>query len=355
MRPFLFFGLLFAHLITLSATSIFDLIEAGEETRELTLFLPMDSIYAKSNEKQDAWLSFTDETGLAQRWSLHVGVRGKFRRRTCSLPPLKLDFDKGDLEEAGLSRHDKLKLVVPCQEGELYQNLVLREYLAYQVYAEVTPYHFRTKLVEIKLIDSNGNHPDAIMYAFLLEDADEMAERIGGEEIDNLLGLSADAWNREAEITHSLAQYLLGNHDYSLGMVRNLKQVRLHSTGELVPVAYDFDFSLLVSAPYATLNTAVGQVDFSDRVYLGLPDSDEQIGAVIERFEALRRNLVRDVRQNDLLAYDDRNRIANSLVSAFNELRRAYRANNEESIYTRLSGLENTALQGQADVQLGRE
>lgn len=355
MRPFILFGLLIAHFIPVAGGSIFDLISSGADVRELTISLPLDSIYAKTNTKQDAWLTFTDETGLDQRWPLHVGVRGKFRRRTCTLPPLKLDFDKGDLEAYGLSRHDKLKLVVPCQEGEAYENLVIREYLTYQIYADLTPYHFRTQLLALTLVDVHGNWPDQTLMAFVIEDTDEMAERLGGEEVDNLLGLPANHWNRDGEMAHSLAQFLIGNHDYSLTMVRNIKQVRIRETGLLVPVAYDFDFSQLVYAPYATINSTAGQESFSDRIYLGYPVTDEELTSMLERIEYQRRDVIKMVRQSKLLSYDDRYQMADRLQNGFNTLRRVLRSNAEESIYTSLSGRENTAIGSESDDSLGRD
>ena len=322
----LLWGLLLSISIpNLNASTIFDLIASETEVREVSLELPMDSILAKTNDKQAATISFTDDTGLAQRWSLNVGVRGKFRRRICTLPPLRLDFKKSDLEEAGLARHDKLKLVVPCLDSEDGEILLLREYIAYQVYERLTPYHFRTQLLALTLVDSEGVHADRTVYAFLLEDTDEMAERMGGEEIDGLVSLNSREWNREAETIHSMGQYLLGNHDFSLTMVRNLKQVRLRTNGLLIPVAYDFDFSQLVGAPYLTLNSSVGQESFTERVFLGFQAEDEIIARSLGRVEAQRREILRYVRTFELLSYEEREVLVNRLLSGFNQLRRVYR------------------------------
>ncbi|MEM6395190.1 MAG: hypothetical protein AAF741_02500 [Bacteroidota bacterium] len=355
MRPIFIFGLLLALFTSLNATSIFDLIETNGDARQLTIELPMDSIYAKSNNKQDAVLTFTDDTGLDQRWPLHVDVRGKFRRRICTLPPLKLDFDKGQLEASGLARHDKLKLVIPCQEGDDYQSIVLREYMAYQLYAEMTPYHFRTQLVELTLVDANGSLPTRKIIGFILEDTDEMAERLGGEEVDDLLGQPESAWDRQAEVAQSMAQFLIGNHDYSLSMVRNLKQVRLSNSGLLVPVAYDFDFSQIVSAPYATINSSVGQSTFSDRIYLGYIASDSDLGMAIERLKSKRKNLVSIVKEAKWLTYGDRYDILNKINTAFYEFRRATRHNEDESIYALLSRKHNGTTPARSVQGLGRK
>ncbi|MEM7573084.1 MAG: hypothetical protein AAF433_09300 [Bacteroidota bacterium] len=346
MRPYvLLWGLLVSLSIPLNASSIFDLIKSKAEVRELRLELPMDSILAKTNNDQAATISFTDDTDLAQRWSLKVGVRGKFRRRTCALPPLRLDFDKSELEDAGLARHDKLKLVVPCLDGQDGETLLLREYLAYQVYERLTPYHFRTQLLQLTLVDSDGRLPDQTVYAFVLEDTDEMAERIGGEEIDGVVSRVARDWNRNAEVMHSLAQYLLGNHDFSLTMVRNLKQVRMYNDGLLVPVAYDFDFSYLVGAPYATLNSSVGQERFGDRVYLGFKMEDAVLIRSLQHFANQRRAVLRYVRNYELLDFDERYALADRLISGFNQLRRVHRdADKHEDLYVDLRGKHHDTL-----------
>ncbi|MCB9349767.1 MAG: hypothetical protein H6573_19980 [Lewinellaceae bacterium] len=62
-----------------------------------------------------ATLSFLDKQGNRQEWPLDISLRGKFRRMHCKdMPPLRLDFSKKDLEEAGLAQFDDLKLVNYC-------------------------------------------------------------------------------------------------------------------------------------------------------------------------------------------------------------------------------------------------
>ena len=43
---------------------------------------------------------------------------------------------------------DKLKLVAPCKRSERYEGLAL-EYLVYQIFTRVSPYHFKTRLLDI--------------------------------------------------------------------------------------------------------------------------------------------------------------------------------------------------------------
>jgi len=69
--------------------------------------------------------------------SLIVGVQlhGHFRRENCQLPPIKL------------------KLVVPCQKTGDKDKLIVREYLCYQFYEKISPYHFNTRLLSLDITD----------------------------------------------------------------------------------------------------------------------------------------------------------------------------------------------------------
>lgn len=325
--------------------TIFDVLAAGPAdinyARPVTLRLPLDSVYAKSAAKQPALLSYLDpETGREVRRPLQVEVRGKFRRHLCSFPPLKLDFNKKQLAASGLARHDKLKLVTPCFDDPNSQALILREYLAYRLYAQITPNAFRTQLLKITYRDLHQRHPDRTVYAFVLEDTDEMAERLGGVEMEEGRGLAPHRFDRRAETTQALFSYFIGNLDWNLSMVRNLKFVALPG-GEVIPVPYDFDFSGLVSAPYARLNTNVGQQYAGQRIYLGLACNDALLSEVFEDFQAHRREISNTVRHFRLLT--DENRVGtlqylNEFWSDFKRLLRqqGHRPEPAHSLYHRL-------------------
>jgi len=47
----------------------------------------------------------------------------------------------------------KLKLVLPCDYGKGSNDLILKEYLCYRLYEHITPYSFKTRLVNIELTE----------------------------------------------------------------------------------------------------------------------------------------------------------------------------------------------------------
>ena len=274
------------------AQSIFDrlILDDPHGQVPLSITLPLDSILGRENKETDASLIFTDNQGVEQHWTVKVNARGKFRRARCEMPPLKLNFSKKELRAAGLRDYDKYKLVLPCFGNAFGEELVIKEYLAYQAYHLVTPISYRTQLLHLTVHDSNGG-ADHTVTAFIIEDTDQMAERNGAEEIDDIIGQPAEAYDAEAEVTHALVQYMVGNGDWSLLLGRNVKMLRL-PTGKFAPVGYDFDFTGWVGAPYASAVSDVGQKSIYERVYLGYAHKDDVIDRGFLQFKEQRRAML---------------------------------------------------------------
>jgi hypothetical protein len=330
-------------VFTLQAGSIFDLLQSSapqgtNEALEVVIKLPLDSIYAKTSNEQFAVLSFTDHTGLAQRWPLHVDVRGKYRRRICTCPPLKLNFSKKLLKEQGLTSFDKLKLVTPCAQDEEGQNLILKEYLAYRMLNQLTPASFRVQLLKVTYQDQHGNHPDYTAYAFVLEDTDELALRLGGEKMKNGRGLTPARIDRQAETTQALFSYFIGNTDWNLATSHNLKMIETEG-GKIIPVPYDFDFAAIVAAPYAKPSNSIGQYTLKQRVYMGFTASDEQLDAAVASFKEQKKELFKIVRQFSLLPLNERYAVTGYLSQFFSDVKQLRKPREEfNSFYARLRG-----------------
>lgn len=273
----------------------------------MTLTVPMDSLLLKVKGKQDAKVRFIDSKGRMHNWGVKVGLRGKFRRSRCEFAPIKLDFDKDDLRAVGLEEFDKYKLVIPCTADLAAQDLIRKEHLAYQTYALLADYHFRVQLLEITFKDALGVHPDRVEVAFLIENAKEMAARYDAVELDNALGQPADAYDGKAEVTHALLQYMIGNGDWSLPLVRNIKVIQL-ANGKLVPVGYDFDFSGWVGAPYASPSREIGQESIYERIYLGYAQEDQLLRSVATSFRDKRREVV------NLVTYSGLNEVESEIL-----------------------------------------
>ena len=339
MPTTLFFALLLLLSTTASAQSLFDLLHRDGPTDvvEAVLTLPLDSLDADFRGEQPATFRFTDDAGRSRSFGLDVSLRGRFRRGRCTTPPLKLDFGKGELRAAGLENHDKLKLVNTCFADTTATNLVLKEYLAYRAYALLSPEaHFRAQLLRLTFRDAAGRQPDRTGFAFVLEDTDEMAARAGGNEVEDSVGLAAERFVPELEVTHALFQYLIGNADWSIPLHRNLKIVG-RPDGRLLPVAYDFDFSGWVGAPYASPSREQGQQSIYQRVYLGFGQPDRTLRQAMQDFRGRRRELLAMISSFNLLPQQDRQQLGR-FVRRFYEETAAMGTNTGTLLYEQLRG-----------------
>lgn len=320
--------------------TIFDrLAESRDEMLEVTLQTDLAQLLASADEDvpyQPATFTYTNARGQEEAWELKIRVRGKFRRRVCDFPPIMLNFPKGDLREQGLGEHDKLKLVTHCDEnrGEGNDNL-LREYLAYQLYRELTPYSYRVRLVRITYVDTENNISNIRRYGFIIEDTDEMAAHAGGEECEECVNPPINAIDRDAETLHAMFQYFIGNTDYSVPMNRNLKMVRRHRDNMLVPVGYDFDFSGLVNAAYALPSNHIGQLMVRQRIFLGLPADDAALLRTIHLFQDKKNDLLNIIDDFRPLSRTSRDDMMNYLLVFYDQVDMLL-GQGETNLYVRL-------------------
>ena len=266
-----------------SVKSIFDLMYQ-EEALEMTLEVDLDELerIRRKDEEIPADLSFTDVDGVEQWWKLKVKVRGKFRRTNCiEIPPLKLNFKKSDLKEAGLAKWDDLKLVTQCVEDKREaREFLKKEFLAYKLYNKISDYSFRVQLLQITYKDRKSKRK-LKQWAFLIEDSAQLRARMAAEKCKDCINLPVAQLDLAASSTTTAFQYLIGNGDWGIA---NIKNVKLFRKGEkVIPVPYDFDFSGLVSASYSLANVNYGAQTVKERIYLGpleLFDSPEMKEAV---------------------------------------------------------------------------
>lgn len=311
-----------AGFLAAQGVSIFDQLEK-EDVQTITLRTDISKLLDNRSgevQEQTAVLTWENENKETVTWPLKVSVRGKFRRRTCDFPPIKLDFKKSELEARGLLAHDKMKLVTHCLEDRNDGNEnVLREYLAYQLYNVISPASYRARLVKIQYVDEGGRINGFRRYAFIMEDTDQMAERAGAVECDKCLNPDPSELDLQAENVHAFFQYMIGNTDYSMAMERNLKLVR-RPDGKLLPVGYDFDFSGLVNAPYAIPSTNLGQLAVRQRVFLGWQANDAIMLGSIRLFQSKKDEMIQTVRGFRQLSREDRLDVERYIESFYAEL-----------------------------------
>ena len=238
-----------------------------------------DEIY----QPADISFRFADSSIVTEK--IRIAARGHFRRETCIIPPLLLNFHNET--SPFLSRLGKLKLVIGCGTGSADEQLILKEYLAYKIYNLLTPKSFRVRLVRVNYNDTRGRLKPFTQYAFFIEDDKDMAERNGCEKRDKAQFLT-ESTDRETMTMVAVFEYMISNGDWSVPNNHNIKLIfQKHEQRVPYAVPYDFDHSGFVNAGYATPNPILGTETVTERVYRGFPRTMAELQAV---FDVFRRN-----------------------------------------------------------------
>jgi hypothetical protein len=200
---------------------------------------------------------------------VQLSARGHARRNraVCAVVPLRLEFAKADLKGTVFAGQRELKLVTHCDNDDDHEQYVLTEYLAYRLYGLFTPFAFRARLARVTYVDPARKGTPVARYGILLENDEDVARRMEGRlyPFNNRLFRFLD---REAVITMTLLQFMIGNSDYSIMALHNVKLVR-NQGGVTYPIGYDFDYSGLVNAPYAIADPRLHIKTVRDRLYRG--------------------------------------------------------------------------------------
>lgn len=303
--------------------SIFDQLY-GKEVLDIQInidIVQLDSM-RRTNDKIPAHLTFVDANGETQEWDMKVRTRGRYRRMKCGFPPLKLDFSKKDLKKAGLAEFDKMKLVTQCLDGEKGEELVLRENLAYQLYQELTPQSYRTQLVRVTYICSSSNET-ITNYGIIIEDKDQLTARLNVTECENCYAPALESFQQDNVQRHALFQYMIGNADWSIPENRNLKLFKSNVDSSMIAVAYDFDFSGIVDAPYAVRSGVNGAVSVKKRIYLGNEALKKEMHETVEYFISKKGAILNTIKGYELLSKRDRKSIQKYVQDFYKDIERS--------------------------------
>jgi hypothetical protein len=279
-------GFLLLRSATAQSTSLLDTIIRGGFT-DVSLTLDWKQLERKRKDKAyaDARMTCTgpgqDTIDLEGR----IRTRGARRLEICSRPPLKVKFEKDDLARATLSEMNEIDIVHPCLDPAVYEQFILREYLAYKLWEILSPYTFRTQLIRLHYTTPDGSAYQPPATAFLLEDPEEVATRLSGREYGSEV-ISQNALETRAVVMMYLFQFMIGNTDWFVTNRHNLDFFGFPGHALLVTVPYDFDYSGLVDAPYASHHESLDLASVTTRYYQGKCYPEEEVRAALEPFLA---------------------------------------------------------------------
>lgn len=216
-------------------------------------------------------------------------TRGHFRKlkENCNYPPLQLHFKKSDtLSNSVFKDQQKIKLVMPCQ-GDDY---VVREWLVYKLYNLVTPKSFRARLTRVTLADTKTEKTTPPFYGILLEEENQMARR--NNEIALSYKTTPDKTEQDAFLKMAVFEYLIGNTDWSVQYLQNIKLIAADSTSMPTVVPYDFDHAGIVNAPYAKPAEELEMSSVRERRYRGYCVKDmKKFDSVIALYNSLKSSI----------------------------------------------------------------
>lgn len=303
-------------------STIFDLMHHDDVVKMELEFDIYELLSNRRNEEyQDVTLTFKDERGKKQVWKAEARVRGRFRRRVCAFPPIKVKFDKDDLKANNLKKHNELKLVTHCLDDKEGKQNLLREYLAYKLYEQISPYHYRAQLVKIKYTDSVSGE-SLKTYGIMLEDEKELAARYDTDLCESCFSLTKDSMDLENFYHLSLFQYMIGNADWSIPMLRNVKMLRDEETGIFYAAPYDFDFTGLVNASYAVPDPTLKIKTVRERIFLSAVDSMKELQPAIKYFLEKKPEIMYTIEDFRFLKKVDREEIMAYINSFYRQIER---------------------------------
>ena len=273
----------------------------SEELLEITLSGNLTKLLrdkTKDPKKYPLTLSYTEANNKISL-PIKAKTRGNFRRLigNCAYLPLKIYFPKSDIGKQTIFRDQrKMKLVMPCS-GKKY---VVHEYLVYKLYNLVTPKSFKVRLVKVQIDNQQKKKQKPAVYGILLEEEAQMAER--NEMVAVERKLHPTQVQRTPFLNMAVFEYLIGNTDWSVQYLQNIKLLAADSLSTPYPVPYDFDHAGIVSAPYAKPADALKLSTIKERRYRGYCSKDlKKFGATIAFYNELKPAIYRVYQDCDLL------------------------------------------------------
>ncbi len=253
--------------------------------------MDLDLTELLANKKTNQYFPATLTAADGTTFKTDVRARGKFRRKTCEIPPIKLKFSKKSLAAHGLDTLNEVKVTIPCFDDPRGEDLILREYLVYRMFEKLSAYHLKARLVRLTLRDVKTGESKKQVYALLVEHEEELAARLGGTIVESY-NLSAKEVDYEQYALNVVFQYMIGNTDWELATFRNIYQFKSAKDGQIKTIPYDFDFSGFVSAPYATPAVTTGLKTVQDRYLMAEGVPNGSLRSAVQTIKNARRSLM---------------------------------------------------------------
>ena len=219
-----------------------------DSTLAVTIEGPLKTLMRKRDESKEypGIFKYADGDGTEHIFDIKLRIRGKFRakKETCNFAPIRVNFKKGQVKGTLFAGQNTIKLVTDCQSSKSrYQQILLKEYLAYKILNELSDRSFSAKMLRVTYIDTDRKNKTRESYAFFIEDKDHIGDRLGLELI-KMPRTKYNALDAAQSNMVNVYQYFIANTDFSL--VAGPKDSDCcHNT-----VLYQKDSDPFISIPY---------------------------------------------------------------------------------------------------------
>ena len=267
-----------------------DLLYADQTPMEIKLNYSNKNVKKKTNDSTfiETDLSFMNEN----KWNtipVRLRARGNFRRAKCYFPPIKMKIKKSQSKNTVFTGNKSLKLVLPCRTENAKNDNILKEYIAYKIYELISPYHFKTRRVNVDFTEPKGKKSKSFaLKGFLIEDDSRLAKRWEGRVVEQFI--HPMAMQGITSTQHAFFQYLIGNTDFSVSFQHNGKL--LYTNKEFLPLPYDFDMTGWVDPSYGFGNPTLGLSSLTERVYRGFKRDAEIMNTVRQQYLDSKESIV---------------------------------------------------------------
>jgi hypothetical protein len=280
-----------------------------------------------SKKRYKGTLEYVDDAGSKRTMPVAFEARGHNRLKVCKLPGIKLIFEKEVVEGTPFRGNKSLKLSTHCDNGERFEQYVIKEMLAYHIYNVVTERSFRVRALSVIYVDTADSSSDGPHFGFLVEDDSEVAKRNNLKKLEMPKARLEQLEPQEAS-RFALFEYLIGNTDFAQlsgptpdRCCHNSVLMGENPEAKLYTVPYDFDSSGLVDAQYAVPNKVLNISSNRERVYRGFCAYNATLQAARDEYLRLQPQILDLARKDSRLTANSREWANDYLSKGFELLR----------------------------------
>ena len=245
--------------------------------------------YLRKNAKGDSFdavmtFYFSDKDSLNKK--INIKYRGESRFKNCKFSPMQITFKKPLYANSDSGKIKKMKLVTHCEQGTMYDEYILREYLVYKLFNVITDTSFRVRLLKVNYIDTKRSRKPIRQYGFFIEPIDLLAERTNSVVVKTTTltqrHIVPDVMDRVA-----IFNYMISNWDWSIPGQHNvaiIKTMKYDVAGLGIAIPFDFDLTGVVNADYAIPPPGMEITTNRERLFSGICRSKEVFQEELKKF-----------------------------------------------------------------------